>query len=110
MGSSKEMADAYITIGEYAKANAILDELANNSVEYITWYMSLDDEKLAISYENCVRHFIILDEVVKSFDKMATKVQEQPEAEVPVSFETAEHYAQKFEDLYTMFNVRLGKR
>ena len=110
MSSSKEMADDYIALGEYAKAESILDELANKAVEYITWYMSLDDERLALSYENCVRNFYILDEINKSFDKIAQKKQGQTEGEMSTSSEMADHYAQKFEELYDMFNVRIGRK
>ena len=110
MSSSKEMADDYIALGEYAKAEAILDELANKAVEYITWYMSLDDERLASSYENCLRNFYMLDGINKSFDKIASKVQGQPEGEMNVSSDMADHYAQKFDELYDMFNVRLGRK
>ena len=110
MSSSKEMADDYIALGEYAKAESILDELANKAVEYITWYMSLDDERLALSYENCVRNFYILDEINKSFDKIASKAQDIPESEMKVSTDMANHYAQKFEELYDMFNVRIGRK
>ena len=110
MSSSKEMADDYIALGEYAKAESILDELANKAVEYITWYMSLDDERLALSYENCVRNIYILDEINKSFDKIAQKKQGQAEGEMSASSEMADHYAQKFEELYDMFNVRIGRK
>ena len=110
MSSSKEMADDYIVLGEYAKAESILDELANKAVEYITWYMSLDDERLALSYENCVRNIYILDEINKSFDKIAQKKQGQTEGEMSTSSEMADHYAQKFEELYDMFNVRIGRK
>lgn len=110
MSSSKEMADDYIALGEYAKAESILDELANKAVEYITWYMSLDDERLALSYENCVRNFYILDEINKSFDKIASKAQDMSESEMKVSTDMANHYAQKFEELYDMFNVRIGRK
>ena len=110
MSSSKEMADDYITLGEYAKASAILDELGNKAVEYITWYMSLDDERLALSYDNCVRNFIILDEVSKSLERMASKAQQQAGSEVQAPTEYAEHYRQKFNDLYDMFNARVGKK
>ena len=110
MSSSKEMADDYIGLGEYAKAESILDELANKAVEYITWYMSLDDERLALSYENCVRNIYILDEINKSFDKIAQKKQGQTEGEMSTSSEMADHYAQKFEELYDMFNVRIGRK
>ena len=110
MSSSKEMADDYIALGEYAKASAILDELGNKAVEYITWYMSLDDERLALSYDNCVRNFIILDEVSKSLERMASNAQQQAGAEVQAPTEYAEHYRQKFNDLYDMFNARVGKK
>jgi tetratricopeptide (TPR) repeat protein len=110
MSSSKEMADDYIALGEYAKAESILDELANKAVEYITWYMSLDDERLALSYENCVRNLYILDEINKSFDKIASKAQDMSESEMKVSTDMANHYAQKFEELYDMFNVRIGRK
>ena len=110
MSSSKEMADNYVTLGEYAKAEAILDELGNKAVEYITWYMSLDDERLALSYENCVRYFYILDDVNKALSRIESKKAQQPAGEMNTSSEIAEHYAQKFDELYDMFNVRVGKK
>jgi hypothetical protein len=110
MSSSKEMADDYIALGEYAKAEAILDELGNKAVEYITWYMSLDDERLALSYENCVRNFYILDEINKALEKIQIQKTGQPEGEISTSSDMADHYAQKFEELYDMFNVRIGRK
>ena len=110
MSSSKEMADNYITLGEYAKAEAILDELGNKAVEYITWYMSLDDKRLALSYENCVRYFYILDDVNKALSRIESIKTQQPAGEMNTSSEIAEHYAQKFDELYDMFNVRVGRK
>ena len=110
MSSSMEMANDYIALGEYAKAEAILDELGNKAVEYITWYMSLDDERLALSYENCIRNLYILDEVNKALERIVAKSESQPEGEVKVSTEMANHYAQKFDELYDMFNVRVGRK
>ena len=109
MSSSKEMADAYITLGEYAKAETILDELANKAVEYLTWYLSLDDERLAISYSNCMRNFIILDEVNKTFERIVAQTKEQPEVEMIHSSEMLGHYAQKFDELYNMINARVKR-
>ena len=40
------MADDYLALGEKEKEKAILNDLANKSVEYITWYLSLDDQRL----------------------------------------------------------------
>ncbi len=110
MSSSKEMADDYIALGEYAKAEAILDELGNKAVEYITWYMSLDDERLALSYDNCIRNFYILDEINKSLERITSLKTGQPEGEMTVSSEMEEHYAQKFNKLYDMFNIRVGRK
>ena len=110
MSSSKEMADDYIALGEIKKAETILDELANKAIEYITWYMSLDDEKLALSYENCINHFYMMDQINKSFAQALTKAEENQDEALEESSETAMHYAQKFEELYHMFNERVGRK
>ena len=107
---SADITDAYIKLGEYAKAEAILEDMANKAVEYITWYLSLDDERLALSYENCVRNFYILDDINKSFGRIASKTEEQPESEMKTSTERIEHYIQKFDELYDMFNTRIGRK
>ncbi len=107
MSSSKEMADNYLALGEKAKAEAILEELADKSVEYITWYMSLDDEKLASVYENCVRNFYMLDEINQTLIKAAETAGEDDEM---AASEMAVHYAKKFEELYGLFNDRVGKK
>ena len=107
---SSEMVDAYIELGEYAKAESILEEMANKAVEYITWYLSLDDERLALSYDNCIRNFYILDDINKSFEHISKKATAQPESEMKVSTESAEHYVQKFNELYDMLEMRVGKK
>ena len=110
MSSSMEMANDYITLGEYAKAEAILEEMAHKAVEYITWYMSLDDDRLALSYENSIRNFYILDEINKALEKINALNSNQTEEEMKSSTEMAEHYAQKFDELYEMFNLRIGRK
>ena len=70
MSSSKEMAENYLALGQQQKAEKILNELANNAVEYATWYLSLDDARFASSYENCMRYFYILDDVCKTIAQM----------------------------------------
>lgn len=47
-----EMAEAYYQLGNNTKADQIIDELANKSVEYLTWYLSLDDNHLLMSRVN----------------------------------------------------------
>ena len=99
--SSKEMADNYKALGEIQKAEEILDQLANNSVEYASWYLSLDDDRFTGSYEECMRHFYILDDVCKALATLDGKQTDELS-------ETAAHYAQKFDQLYQLLEQRIG--
>ena len=99
---SKEMADNYITLGEYKKAENILDQIANDNVQYIAWYLSLDDARFALSYENCLRNIYCLDEICKSLEK----IKDEKTGEV---CETAVHYNQKFQELYSLLETKVGK-
>ena len=109
MSSSKEMADQYIALGDTATAKSILSDLANKSVEYLTWYLSLNNNQLANAYESCVQHFYMLDEIEKSFARISTAGVENKE-EQEQSSDIALHYAKKFEELYRLFNERIGKK
>ena len=110
MSGSMEMANAYAVLGEYEKATTILDELANKSVEYVNWYLSLDNSHFALSYESCYRHFLILDEINKSLSKLASISEKKAkEGEADVVSAASLHYAQKFEELYMLFNERIGR-
>ena len=108
MSSSKEMADDYLALGEKEKGEAILNDLANKSVEYITWYLSLNDQRLQGSYEDCLRNFYILDEINKSLARANAAGGVQGEGEQQNKSDMASHYAKKFEDLYEVFNKRVG--
>ena len=72
--------------------------------------MSLDDDRLALSYESCVRNFYILDDVNKTLARIESKKEAGAEGEIKTSSEMAEHYAQKFDELYDMFNTRVGRK
>lgn len=108
MSSSKEMADDYLALGEKEKGEAILNDLANKSVEYITWYLSLDDQRLQGSYEDCLRHFYILDEINKSLTRANAGSGVEGEGEQQMKSDMAAHYTKKFEELYDVFNKRVG--
>ena len=108
MSSSKEMADDYLALGEKEKGEAILNDLANKSVEYITWYLSLNDQRLQGSYEDCLRNFYILDEINKSLARANAAGGVQGEGEQQNKSDMASHYAKKFEELYEVFNKRVG--
>ena len=100
-GGSKEMAEDYRLLGQPMKAAEILDQLANNSLEYITWYMSLGDSYFSSSTEECMRQFYILDDVCNS---LAAIKDPKTGEELPI----ATHYAQKFEQLYKLLEARVG--
>ena len=100
-GGSKEMAEDYRLLGQPMKAAEILDQLANNSLEYITWYMSLGDSYFSNSTEECMRQFYILDDVCNS---LAAIKDPKTGEELPI----ATHYAQKFEQLYKLLEARVG--
>ena len=100
-GGSKEMAEDYRLLGQPMKAAEILDQLANNSLEYITWYMSLGDSYFSSSTEECMRQFYILDDVCNA---LAAIKDPKTGEELPI----AKHYAQKFEQLYKLLEARVG--
>ncbi|MGL5272075.1 MAG: protein O-mannosyl-transferase family [Phocaeicola sp.] len=108
MSSSKEIVDIYMAAGELEKAANILNDLANKSVEYISWYLSLDEVRLASVYESCLRNFYILDEINKTFSKLDKLSSETTEAKE--TQEMATHYASIFEELYNNFNQRMSSR
>ncbi len=105
MSSSKEMAQDYLALGETEKAEEILGDLANKAVEYITWYLSLNDKQLAGSYDDVVRNFYILDDVNKLLIQSHNNAVKSKEAK---SNDLASHYNDKFEELYQIFNSRVG--
>ena len=103
MSSSKEMAHDYIELGEHAKADNILRQLADNAVEYISWYMSLDDVRFTGAYEDCTRYFYILDDVCKEMELLKAP-------STGKVMDSAAHYTQKFEQLYKLLEQRVGKK
>ncbi len=98
--SSKEMADDYAKLGQTAKAENIFNQLATNSLEYIIWYMSLNDAKFASSYEECMRHFYILDDICKSLEDLKDETGKESES--------AAHFRQQFNHLYGLLETRIG--
>ena len=100
--SSKEMADNYLKLGQNEQAENILSQLAENAMQYTSWYLSLDDVRFINSYENCVRNVYILDEVCKSLEHIKDNNGKVTEAAI--------HYSQRFEELYKLLETRVGRR
>ena len=63
-----QMAESYYQLGQNEKANKIIDELANKSLEYMIWYLSLNDNQLAIASECLV--------LLTFFDKLSYELRE----------------------------------
>ena len=103
--SSKEMAENYIVLGHPEKALPILEEMANNAVEYISWYESLDEQRFRDSYETCIRYIYMLDEINKSYAKLALAPNAEKEN---IYTKSAVHYSRIFDTLYETFNKRIG--
>ena len=88
-----EMAEAYYQLGNNTKADQIIDELANKSVEYLTWYLSLDDNHLLMSQREFIMHLSALDMEVKMMEKYKSKL--------------AGNYTPKVNELYNIYVRRM---
>ena len=88
-----EMAEAYYQLGNNTKADQIIDELANKSVEYLTWYLSLDENHLLMSQREFIMHLSALDMEVKMMEKYKSKL--------------AGNYTPKVNELYNIYVGRM---
>ncbi len=86
---SVQLAEAYYLLKETKKGDRILSILADKSVEYITWYLSLKPYAIAISAREIEYHLGVLHT-----EQLLMKEYNQ---------ELAEKYSQKFEKLYEMY-------
>ena len=72
----------------------ILSQVADNDIEYITWYLSLGEERFAASFsevQSCLGTFVkTLQIMERSTDKA-----------------TLEHYSAIFNDLYRELEARV---
>ena len=95
--SSLDMAEAYYKLGEKEKADRIIDALANKSVEYTTWYLSMNDYNLTISSREIQTHFAVLDECLRIMEDHKSLLHE--------------NYSTHFQELYNMYVMRVkGKQ
>ncbi|MEG0887771.1 MAG: DUF2723 domain-containing protein [Bacteroides sp.] len=90
-----QMAEAYYQLGQTAKADKIMDELANKSVEYMLWYLSMNDQQLAISSQEFMYHLSLLDAEVRTMEKYKSKL--------------VSNYTTRLEELYNAYMSRTKK-
>ena len=74
------------------KADDMMKALADKAVEYLTWYLSMDDNRFSISTREFEYHWAVLDAEVKIMKKYNSKL--------------AEIYAPKVEELYNLYAER----
>ena len=89
-----QMAESYYQLGQNEKANKIIDELADKSLEYMIWYLSLNDNQLAIASENFVYNASLLDAEVRLMEKYKSE-------------ELANHYSTQLDQLYNEYVTRM---
>ena len=90
------IAEAYYKLGEKDKADKIMDYLANKSAEYITWYLSMNDSQLLVSYREVGFHMTLLDEEIRIMKLYGS--------------EQVEGYDTTLDNLYEVFNARFENK
>ena len=88
-----QMAEAYYQLGETEKADKIMDALANKAIEYLTWYLSLDNSQFFVSSREFEYHIALLNEELKLMEKYKSKL--------------SDNYSGKLDELYGMSVSRM---
>ena len=88
-----QMAEAYYQLGETEKADKIMDALANKAIEYLTWYLSLDNSQFFVSSRDFEYHIALLNEELKLMEKYKSKL--------------SDNYSGKLDELYGMYVSRM---
>ncbi len=88
-----QMAEAYYQLGQTDKADEMMKALADKAIEYLTWYLSLDNNRFMISTREFEYHWAVLDAEVKAMKKYNSKL--------------TEIYEPKVEELYNMYADRM---
>ncbi|MDR0891954.1 MAG: DUF2723 domain-containing protein [Mediterranea sp.] len=91
---SMQMAEAYYQLKETEKANKIMDDLANKSLEYMLWFLSLNDYQLSIESDNFVYNASLLDSEVRLMQKYKAD-------------DLYKHYSTQLEELYDEYVKRI---
>ena len=88
------MALDYIELGQPEKGLNILRQVADNEIEYATWYLSLSDRLFAINAESCRVNIETLYRVIRFMEQANDK-------------DTVSQYTAQFEMIYGEFSARM---
>lgn len=86
------MAEAYYKLGKQEEGDRIMDNIANNSLEYVSWYLSMNDQQLYISSREIMLHIQLLDESIRIMETYESV--------------KAQNYSDKLNVLYNMYMER----
>jgi hypothetical protein len=67
--SSKDMAKLYYQLGEKEKADKIMGLLADNAVEYASWYMGMNNLQMYLSLANINYYLSSLNDCIKTMNE-----------------------------------------
>ena len=91
---SMQMAELYYRLGEREKADSIMKALADKAVEYIVWYLSLNEQHFYISqYDLIEYHLPLLNTEIKTMKKYQSDL--------------TEAYETKLDELYDLCVARI---
>ncbi|MFZ1237291.1 MAG: DUF2723 domain-containing protein [Prevotella sp.] len=77
-GGSMDIAQAYVRLGEKAKANKICQKLWNDYRQYAEWYLQFNGATFLSSQKDCMLYFQLMMEITKvtvTYDKALAKKQ-----------------------------------
>ena len=78
LAGGPEYMEAYFLLGQKTKAKEAFETMWNNSLQYIKWYMSLNQNRFFQSQRECMYHFYVMQNLLaityKYDEAMATKL------------------------------------
>ena len=94
--SSLDLAKSYLSLGKEEQANVIFQAMAEKSLSYVRWYLSMGNASLSSRIQDCIYHLTLIDDIVTSLNSEKNK---------PAC---ADEYAKQFQTLYSQFSQRIG--
>ncbi|MBO4444463.1 MAG: DUF2723 domain-containing protein [Bacteroidaceae bacterium] len=94
MSYSHSMALDYIELGEKEKGLQILCDMADNEIEYATWYLSLSGKKFATNATSCRSNIDTLYRLIRFMEEADNQ-------------EVVDRYSKLFEEIYQAYNFRM---
>jgi len=86
---SLTLGEGYYQLDQMQKGDEIVGYLANKSVEYLIWYLSLDDYRILISSNDITYNLSLLAQYVRVMEMYGSDL--------------TEHYSGKLDELYNLY-------